>query len=273
MNLKGFGREIYHIFAFVERDIRFELRFKYNLIINYISPILGIIFPIIILNRFFSYNVQFGKWTADNFLVYQFIAFEIGLIRGLLGFYTNILRREKMYTTLKLISISPCRNISLILSIYFTHFVFISIPFIAILIICYIYYPIKLITIIIFLLQVFCLSLFFSGIGIILSIISLIYFKYIKLINYLISLFFMFSCITYPFEIFPKVIQVFINLNPFYYIFDLLRMIWIDDDVLFSIKNHFFSFITFSIISVLIFSIGFYIFNKYYRKYGVAERA
>lgn len=273
MRIIELKRFFYQIFALIERDVRFELRFKYNLLISYISPIIGILFPIIILDRFFSFNADFGVWNADNFLVYQFIAFEIGLIKGLIGFYSGILRREKVYTTLKLVAISPCNNVTLIFSIFLTHIVFISVPFLVIFIICYIYFPIKFISLIFFLLIMFLLSFVFSAIGIILAIISIIHYKYMKVINYLVSLIFMFSCISYPFEMFPEIIQNIVNLNPFYYMFNLLRSAWIDDNIILTINKNLVSFLTILMMAILSILTSIYIFNKYYKKYGVTERA
>ena len=77
------------------------------------------------------------------------------------------------------------------------------------------------------------------------------------------------SCLTYPFEIFPGIIQQIINLNPLYHIFNILRMTWIENNIIFSISSHPLEYlILFS--TVLIFPIiSIYVFKKIYKKFGI----
>jgi len=42
------------IFAIAEKEVLISIRFKFNLIMDYINPFLTIIFPFIIMGKFFS---------------------------------------------------------------------------------------------------------------------------------------------------------------------------------------------------------------------------
>ena len=191
----------------VQKNLKIALVFKYNLIIALIQPIIALIFPMIIMGAFFNYNAEFGVWNQDNFLVYQFIAFQIGLISGILGRFSGSLRADKSQYALHYIMIAPLTRVNLLIGIFITHFILISIPFIVTFIICYIYFPILIFTIFLIFLLYFMLTLIWGSIGIVLGVYAIAKYHYVKPINFTISLFFMFSCVTYPFEIFPKVIQ------------------------------------------------------------------
>ena len=49
---------------------------------------------------------------------------------------------------------------------------------------------------------------------------------------------FLFSCISYPYQIFPSYIQVLVNLNPIYYIIDIVRLSWLEDNIVNTIVTH-----------------------------------
>ncbi len=270
MIFKKIKRAIFHIYALIKKNIKILLVFKYNLIISFISPIIGLIFPMIIMGAFFfEFNAQFGVWSANNFIIYQFIAFQIGLIKGLMGRFPGDLRSEKAWATLNLIIIAPFSRLNLLIGTFFTHFIIISIPFLTSFIICYIFFPISILTVFLLLMLYLLLALIFSGIGIILSMIAVAKIEYLKPLTFLISLLFMFSAVTYPFEIFPETLQNIINLNPFYYLFDLIRLAWIEDNFLFSITEHSLNYSILILFSLIFILISIYIFNHLYQKYGI----
>ena len=271
MILKTIRRNLFQTFAIIEKNVRLQLRYKMNLIINYISQILGIILPIIIMSNFFNFKASFGSWSNENFLVYQFIAFNIGLIKGIMGRFPSELRQEQVWFTLPGIIIAPFNNLNLLFGIFLTHLTFILIPFIIFFAMCYLYYPISIITIMLVIGLFLLVALIFSGIGILLGIFATSKYKYLGLISFFFSIFFLFSCITYPFEIFPEFFQNLIALNPLYYIFDILRLTWIEDNIIFSITTHF-TILLFLISFAIIFpSISIFLFIKFYKKYGIIE--
>ncbi|GAG84268.1 unnamed protein product [marine sediment metagenome] len=81
---------------------------------------------------------------------------------------------------------------------------------------------------------------------------------------------FWFSCITYPYELFPVVLQNMINLNPLYYLFDLIRYAWLEDDILLTLSIHFINLVIMILIAVILPILGVIIFNKAYKKYGIS---
>jgi ABC-type polysaccharide/polyol phosphate export permease len=91
-----------------------------------------------------------------------------------------------------------------------------------------------------------------------------------KLFELAIGVFFLFSCISYPFEIFPGVFQDIINLNPLYYVFDFLRLVWIENNPIISVSSHFTSFFILIICSIIIPTLSIFLFNRLYKKFGIA---
>ena len=105
--------------------------------------------------------------------------------------------------------------------------------------------------------------------GIIIGIFAISKENYWHLLEFGLIIVFWFSCISYPFELFPELIQNVINLNPLYYIFDFLRLVWIEDNIGQSILLHPHNFLILIGLAVALPSIGVFIFNKIYKKYGI----
>jgi len=179
------------------------------------------------------------------------------------------LRIEKFWKTLPIIIIAPFNRFNLLLGIFFSQIILISVPFIIFSIICYIYYPISFLTIILIIIIFFLIALIFSGIGLLIGIFAISNENVWKALSFIVSLIFWVSCVTYPFNIFPEFIQQIINLNPLYYIFDLLRLTWIYNDVLLTITLLSLNFIILIACSIIIPCLGVIIFNLIYKKYGI----
>ncbi|GAH67657.1 unnamed protein product, partial [marine sediment metagenome] len=69
------------IFAIAEKNVKIQLRFKFNLYYSIISPFLPIFMSFIVLLKFFDADVSIGKWDDINYLVFLFTAFNIELLR------------------------------------------------------------------------------------------------------------------------------------------------------------------------------------------------
>ena len=67
----------------------------------------------------------------------------------------------------------------------------------------------------------------------------------------------------------PLIFQDIINLNPVYYVFFLLRVVWVEDNIFLSIASYPFHLFILIIGAGIIPFIGVIIFNKIYRKYGI----
>lgn len=257
------------IIALTEKNIKLELRYKFSLIMTYISYIISIFVPLIIMGNIFALRTNIGPWSASNFLLYQFIAYEIMLLYGITNTFPNQFRLEKYWKTFPALIAGPINQFNLLFSIFLSQLILLSVPFITFFIIGCILYPISVLTMIFILLIFILVALIFSGIGLIFGIFAISNENIWHFLQFSLLFIFWFSCITYPFEIFPPFIQSFIILNPLYYIFDLLRLTWIQNSgfgIILSFPLHF----TFLMLTSIILPIvGVFLYNLVYKKYGI----
>lgn len=275
MNFRSFfsrqfiRRQALQIFALVEKNLRLSLRVKFNVIISFLMPIISIAMPLIILGKFFTLNTEFGPWNESNYMVFQFIAYQILLMKMLINEFPAQFLREKYWKTIPALIIAPLNQYNLLFGIFFSHMILISIPFIIFFVLCWIVYPISFLTIISIIVLLFFIALIFSSIGLIIGAFAISNENIWRILSFGISMVFWLSCLIYPFEIFPNIIQQIINLNPLYYIFDILRTTWIENNILLSISYHPFNFLIL-FLTVLIFPIiSVYIFKMIYKKFGI----
>ena len=180
------------------------------------------------------------------------------------------IHQEKYWKTLPAIIIAPFNRYYLLLGYFFSELIMLLIPFLIFLVILLVIFPISIITLIFIILNYLAISISFAGIGLVLGVFAISNENVWGILKVVISLIIWASCITYPFELFPSQIQFFINLNPIYYMIDLLRLFWINDNIIVTITAnpiHVFVVVTFS---VLIPIIGVMIFNYIYKKLGVS---
>ena len=266
---KTIRENLSQIFAITEKHIKLNLRYKIRFIIYLFFPIVSILMPLIILKNFFDFNAQFGSWNEDTYYIYLFLAYDIYLIGNLANVLPSEFYLEKFWKTLPNLIVAPVNNLYLLFGLFFSHLILISIPFTILLIISYIIYPISVFTLLFIIGTYFLIALIFSGIGLIIGIFAISNENIMGILEFALMGVFWLSCITYPFEMFPRVIQNIINLNPLYYIFDFLRLIWIDNNILFTINVNLNSFIIL-LVSVVAFPlIGLLLFNFIFKKYGI----
>ena len=218
IKLRKLKKNFTQISALTERTIKLHLRFKLQIVIAFISPIISILMPLIIFGTFFAYRENFGPWTAQNYLVFQFIAYNIFLLKGILSEYPNQIRNEKFWKTLPALIIAPTSRYNLLFGIFFSHLILISVPFIIFFLLCYFYFPISFFTILFIIGIYFLITLVFSGVGLLIGVFAISKESFWRLLNFSINIVFWLSCITYPFELFPTFFQNIINLNPLYYV-------------------------------------------------------
>jgi ABC-type polysaccharide/polyol phosphate export permease len=262
---------INQIIAVTEKDIKLNLRFKFQLIVNFINPIITILMPLIIFQTLFnfSFNESFGPWNIDNYAVFILSTYNLSLLTTVISGFPNQLRREKFWKTLPALIIAPFNRIDLLLGIFLTNLILISIPFILFLIITLIIYPISILTLVFILFIYLLIALIFSGIGLFLGVFAISKENLWNVLSFLLQLIFWASCIAYPFDLFPEELQNIIMFNPLYYIFTLLRMAWIDNNILLTIMNYYPHIIIILITSILLPIVSILIFNNVYRKYGI----
>jgi ABC-type polysaccharide/polyol phosphate export permease len=264
-----FKHNISQVFAVTEKDVKLNLRFKFQLIVNYINPIVTILMPLIIFQALFNTNESFGPWTPENYAVFILTAYNLTLLKNTIKGFPEQLRREKFWKTLPALMIAPFNRLDLLLGIFFTNLILISVPFILFLILTLIIYPISIWTLIFVLFIYLLIALIFSGIGLFLAVFAISRENIWRILLLFLDLFFWASCLSYPFALFPGIFQFVISFNPLYYIFTFLRMAWIDDNVLLTIVRYYPHFITLLLTAIILPIITIYIFNKIYRKYGI----
>jgi len=257
------------IFAITEKNIKLRLRWKLSLIISLVSPLFGILMPLIILGQFFNYNAQFGPWNAQNYMIFVVMTYNISLLKTVIHEFTWQFNMEKYWETLPGLLIGPFNRMNLLFGIALANLVVISFPLTIIFIICYIVYPISIATLLFVISIHLIIVLIFSGIGLIVGSFAISNENISKFLNFSLKIIFWASCITYPFEVFPEFLQGIISLNPIYYLFDILRLAWIENNFLYTIFSHpIHVWILIGWALILPIS-GLFIFNKVYKKYGI----
>ncbi|MBD3196267.1 MAG: hypothetical protein GF317_14510 [Candidatus Lokiarchaeota archaeon] len=260
---------ISQISALVEKNVKLQLRYKFGLVTSFTISIVSILMPLIIMGNLFQTRPQIGNWNSTNFVIYQFLAYNIFLMRDMTSIFPQQFRQEKYWKTLPALIIGPFNRLNLLLGIFLSHLIVISVPFITFFLLGLFFYPISFITAMFLIILFFIVALVLSGIGLILGIFAISNENIWRILNFLLYFVFWFSCITYPYEIFPQFIQNIINLNPLYYLFDILRLTWIQDNIIITILTYPFHFILLFLLAVLLPLIGIYIFNLIYKKYGI----
>ena len=257
------------ILALTEKTVKLDLRYKFGIILDFLTPIIAIAMPLLVMNAFFSYNADFGPWNTTNYLIYQFVAYEIYLLKGSMNKFPSQFRIEKYWKTFPVMIIAPMNRFNLLFGIFLCHLVIIAIPFSIFFIISYIVFPISFITAIFYVLNCVIIAIIFSGIGLILCVFAVSNENIWHILTFGLNVVFWLSCITYPYQIFIPQIQTIINLNPLYYIFDYLRLFWIEDNFLLSITLHPVNVLVFGITALVLPLLGVYIFNTTYKKLGI----
>ncbi len=270
MKFKKIRRIISKTSAIAEKNIQMKLRVKYRLILSYIIPILSILMPIIILGKFFDYNVKFGPWTSKNYMVFVFIGYNILLMRSMINLIPVSLMTEKYWKTLPALITAPFNRFYLLFGYIISEFIGILIPFMVFLIITLIYFPISLLTVIVIILMFLGISIIFSGIGLLLGVFAISNENLWSVLEFIARMIFWFSCVMYPFYLFPKVVQTIIGINPIYYIIDIIRLTWIENNIWITVYLHPVHIVIFISLLVIFPIICVYAFNYIYKKLGIS---
>ncbi len=268
-SIKIYKHHLSQIFTIAEKNVKIQLRFKFNLYYTIIFPFLPIIMSIIVLMRFFSEGVTFGLWNDTNYLVFLFTALNIELLRTIIQNFAKEMLQEKYWKTLPALMIAPFNKMHLLFGILLSHLIIIAIPFAVFFLLTYLLSPISPITIIFTIFIYLLILLIFSGIGLFLGVFAIAEENYWRFFTIGLQILFYASCIAYPFEVFPAEIQPIIRLNPFYQIFDILRVTWLEDNILLTITNYPFQFIILIGMAIIVPLISIYVFNIIYNKFGI----
>jgi ABC-type polysaccharide/polyol phosphate export permease len=267
---KIFIENLIQISAIVEKDLKLKMRFKTSAILNFITPILAIILPLIIMRQLFTFTDNFGPWNEENFMVFQFVTYQLFTMVALQGAFSGNLQTEKVWHTLQAIIIAPFNRSNLLIGTFFSHFIFTSTNFLLFFGLCYFFYPISFLTILGIFLIYFLFAMIFGGIGLIIGIFAVSKEGYTPYLTLIIRIIFMFSCISLPFEYFPGYIQNIIDLNPLYYFINLARLVWVENNIFYTFSTNFIELISLIGSGVVFPIIGIKIFNYMFKKYGIS---
>ena len=265
---KGIRINLNQILAIAEKNLKVILRFKFTLIMYYVNPLLQILLPLIVMNQFFNLNVQFGSWTAQTYTLFLFIGYNIILFRKIIGDIPNQLRTELYWNTLDALMVAPFRRENLLFGIILSHLFLISVPFCVFFILSCIFYPISIITMLTIIGLFFASLMIFAGAGLTVGAFYISNENIGRIMMTGIELIFWISCITYPFELFPNIFKGLISINPVYYLIDILRLTWVENDIFITIISHPFHIVNFILFTIIIPFLGVLMFNYIFKKYG-----
>ena len=266
---KKIRRSFSKTFTIAEKNVRTQFRFKYYMIWRWVLPIISLLMPIIILDKFFELSTNIGPWTPQNFIIFLFIGYNIMIMQTMIDYIPKSLLREKYWKTLPILMTAPFNRFYLLFGYIISEFVAFSIPFIGFLIVMLIFFPLSIPTLIIIILMFLGIGIVFSGLGLFLGAFSISNENYLYILNIMIRFIFWFSCVTYPFQLFPRSVQNIINLNPIYYLIDLIRLTWIENNIFLTILSHPIHISIFAISLVIFPIICVYVFNIIYKKLGI----
>ncbi len=257
------------ILTIAEKNVRIQLRFKFSLFYSIIFPLLPIIMASLILVRLFTAGVTLGQLDDTKYLIFIFTAFNIELLRRIAHEFPYDFRQEKFWKTLPALMIAPFNKMHLLLGIFLSHLIIIAIPFVVFILLTYFISPISPITLIFIIFIFLIIYLIFCGIGLFFGVFAISKENYWRFFTICFQLLFYISCIIYPIEVFPENFHLIIQLNPFYYIFDILRITWLENNVLLTITNHPFQFIILIVTATIVPMISLYVFKRIYDKFGI----
>jgi len=203
-------------------------------------------------------------------MIFVFVGYIIMLMRNMITYIPRYLLQEKYWKTLPALITAPFNRFYLLSGYILSEFLGIFLPFILGLIAMLIFFPISIITLIIVIIMFFGIGIVFSGVGLFLGAFAISNENYLYIFDFGARLIFWFSCISYPFQLFPTIVQNIINLNPIYYLIDIIRFTWIENNVIFSAITHPIHIYMFVICLVIFPIICVFMFNIIYKKLGIS---
>lgn len=265
-------KNIAQIYSLVVKDLKLRTRFKTEFFVEFFYPFLALFTPFIIFSTLFTIDVNIfeGYYSSDNFILFLLLGYCSQSCIFLLWYYRDLFYDEKTWKTLNGILVAPVNKFNILFGYYISSLISRGLEFIIIIIICFILYPIPLINLFFTFVMLFCISITFAAMGFLIGLFEIINENISASLTIGISFISIISCLFYPIDIFPERFQFIILLNPLYYYFDLIRLIWwvgIDNSALNYITIwHILIVATFTIITPIFAS--FY-FRKIVSKYGI----
>ncbi|MFW9821460.1 MAG: ABC transporter permease [Candidatus Thorarchaeota archaeon] len=274
MPRKGFlKRNVRQIFAIVEKELYLNLRFKAALITTIFNPLVQYIIIFFLFGLIFSTqgDISLGYWNGANYILFIFISFAIQLAKPLTDRYRQLFLTEKYWNTLSAVVIAPVNRFTFLIGILLSQVILYGLGVIFVIVITFFLFPIPFIYLLLFVLVYLCTFLCFGSIGLILGAFAISNENYVQYFNLILRFIFLFSCINYPRQVFPEIIQYVIIINPLYYYFDVVRLVWylgLEPGVaaIYLTPVHIICFIGTTIIAPII---SILLFERIYKKYGI----
>ena len=266
--IKKIKDDLYQISAVIEKDLKLSIRFKLPLIMTFIMPILNLILPLIILGQIFTFSENnFGPWNDQNFALYIMTSYQISIMARVRNIFPSRFRVEKVWKTLHAIIIAPFNRRNLLFGMFIGYMIMNALIFTFFFIISFFIKPISIISVLFLFIFYFFIALIFSGVGLFLGALAISKPSLTPIVTLGISILYIFSCLNYPFDFFPPHFQAIVLLDPFFYLFDFIRAIWLDDNIFLSIVTR--PFHVFLIVggAIIVPIVGLWIFNIIYNKY------
>jgi len=262
----------YQIEALVIKDLKLQSRFKFKFIFTVVAPFTTFLVPLLVFRTLFKAigDESFGIWTPENYILFILTGIFITMLIRLLPAYGKSLLKEKYWKTLPGLFMCPMNIYNLLISKLISELVVFFLPLIIIIIMCFIIAEATLMTIIFVIIIYIVAAVFMASIGLTIGAFRMSleggYSVFFNITNF----FLIFSCYKYPREFFPEIFNYLIVWNPFYYYWDLIRVILVFgiENVIFNsyYTTHFVIVFTLSLIGPVL-SVTF--FNYVYKKYGI----
>lgn len=262
----------FQIRALVIKDLKLKARYKIKFLFSMIFPITTFIMPLLIFRKLFKAtgNESFGIWTPDNFIIFILSGILFVILLKLFPAYGKNLLREKYWKTLPGVFLSPVNVFNLLVSKLLSELFIFLIPLIVAFILCFIFSSASLLTITFIFFIYLCAAFFMASIGLAIGSFRMSKEGGYTVFSNLVGFFLIFSCYKYPREFFPDYLQFLIIWNPFYYYWDLIRVMFVfgAENIIFNSAYllHFIIVLSLTIIAPIM-SIMF--FNYIYKKYGL----
>ncbi len=271
LKISSIKRYYRQLLAFIEKNILLSLRIKSDFFLRMLNPFISLLLLFFIYNLLFRQGLTIGYWNHDNYALFLLISISLQFTLSIRSRYNTLFIREKYWKTLSATMVAPVNRFTLLAGVIVSELVINSIPLIALFVITLILYPISILFIFFFLLVYFLIYLTFASIGLFMSAFSISNEKIVPYIRLIMRFVMLFSCVSYPKEILPSEFSYFVLINPFYYFFDLLRLMWyigIDFDLAVSYITPV-HLILIILLPILFTIIALYVFDSVYKKYGI----
>jgi ABC-type polysaccharide/polyol phosphate export permease len=256
--------------SIVEKNLQMKIRFKFDIVVMYLTYFISILMPIIVFGKLFQLEADVGPWNSSNYIIFVFLGYNILLMSRMIKEVPSQQRIEKFLKTHPALMLAPFNRFYLLFGYHFSELILVLPPFFVFLIVSFFFYPISLLTVLIICFMFFAISIIFTSIGFIIGAFAISNENIWAILGFFVNMVVWASCITYPYELFPHQIQFFINFNPIYFIIDILRLTWIENNFLLTIQQHPEHFIIFFISLAIFPLIGVITFNYVYKKLGIS---